>query len=59
METRTRSYLDGFGTVPTVLEYDRLTRQEVLDSLEEDCADPTVTPWKCGYNAAVRAAFGW
>lgn len=59
MKASTRSFLDGFSTVPTVLEYDRLTHQEVLESLGEECGDPTVTPWKRGYNAAIRAAFGW
>lgn len=59
MKASTRSYLDGFATVPTVLEYDQLTRREVLESLGEEQGDPLVTPWKRGYHAAVRAAFGW
>jgi hypothetical protein len=56
MNASTRSYLEGFATVPTVLEYDRLTRQEVLESMGEECADPLLTPWKRGCHAALRAA---
>jgi hypothetical protein len=58
--TRTaRSYLDGFGTAHSVLEYDRLTVHEVLASLDPHSEfDPFLTPWKRGYQAAIRSAFG-
>jgi hypothetical protein len=59
MKASTRSHLDGFAVVTTVLEHDQLTRRELLESLGEECGDPLVTPWKRGYNAAVRSAFGW
>jgi hypothetical protein len=53
-----RAYLAGFATVKSVLELDGLTVQEIVEALEPDGEDPFLTPWKRGYNAAVRAAFG-
>jgi hypothetical protein len=59
MGTRDRSYLEGFGTVRSVLEWDELTLREILESLESGYdADPLLTPWKRGYRAAIRSAFG-
>jgi hypothetical protein len=54
-----KAFLDGFGTVRSVLELDELTMTEVLESLyPEGDTDPVLTPWKRGYQAAIRAAFG-
>jgi hypothetical protein len=54
-----RAYLDGFGTVKTVLEHDDLTVEEILTSLDPHReSDPSLTPWKRGFHAAVRSAFG-
>lgn len=54
-----RAYLDGFGTVRNVLELDQLTAVEILDALvPENEQDPLLTPWKRGFNAAIRSAFG-
>lgn len=54
-----KAFLDGFGTVRSVLELDELTMTEVLESLHsEGDGDPVLTPWKRGYQAAIRAAFG-
>lgn len=59
MTPAAKAYLDGFGTVRSVLEVDRLTAEEILKSLEPDRdLVPALTPWKRGYLAAVRAAFG-
>ena len=55
----TRAYLNGFGTVRSVLENDRLTVEEILTSLDPHRrSDPGLTPWTRGYRAAIRAAFG-
>jgi hypothetical protein len=60
MRAREQSYLDGFGTVRSVLEWDELTLREILESLEADReTDDRLTPWKRGYRAAIRAAFGF
>jgi hypothetical protein len=53
-----RAYLEGCGTVRSVLELDRLTVQEIVEALDPERDDPFLTPWKRGYNAAVGAAFG-
>lgn len=54
-----KAYLDGFGTVRRVLELDHLTIEEILRATEpESYEDPLLTPWKRGYNAAIRVAFG-
>lgn len=59
MSAATRAYLDGFRTVSSVIELDELTLDEVLASLDPNReADPTLSPWKRGYNAAIRAALG-
>jgi hypothetical protein len=59
MTVRDRSYLDGFGTVRNILEWDELTLREIVESLDPDQdADAQLTPWKRGYRAAIRAAFG-
>ena len=54
-----QAYLDGVGTVRSVLELDGLTVDEILRAfdLEKD-RDPSLTPWKRGFNAAIRSAFG-
>jgi hypothetical protein len=60
MRVKDRSYLDGFGTVRSVLEWDELTLREIVESLEADReTDDQLTPWKRGYRAAIRAAFGY
>jgi hypothetical protein len=53
-----RAYLDGFGTVKSVLELDTLTAQEIIEALSEEREDPLLNPWKRGYNAAIRSAMG-
>ena len=53
-----KRYLDGFGTVRSILELDQLTIGEVLGSFRADDADPSLTPWKRGFHAAVKSAFG-
>ena len=54
-----RAYLDGFGTVRSVLELDQLTVTEILGSLDPaQELNPLLTPWKRGFNAAIRTAFG-
>jgi hypothetical protein len=59
MRAATRTYLDGFATVRSVIELDELTASEVLESLDPDPErDPALSPWKRGYQAAIRAAFG-
>jgi hypothetical protein len=56
MSATTKAYLDGFCTAFNVIELDHLTLSEILDSLDQD--DPSLTPWKRGYQAGIRAAFG-
>jgi hypothetical protein len=59
MSARDRSYLDGFSTVRSVIELDEITLHEIIDSLDPDYeTDPRLTPWKRGYRAAIRSAFG-
>jgi hypothetical protein len=59
MTRAAKAYLDGFGTVRSVIELDRLTVEEILGSLDREReADPSLTPWKRGYQAAIRSAFG-
>jgi len=53
-----RAYLDGFGTVKSVLEFYVLTAREFIDALSEEREDPLLNPWKRGYNAAIRSAIG-
>ena len=59
MRPAAKAYLDGFGTARSVIELDHLTVEEILGSLDpEREADPSLTPWKRGYQAAIRTAFG-
>lgn len=54
-----KAYLDGFGTVRSVMELDELTVTEILESLNVTReADLALTPWRRGYQAAIRTAFG-
>jgi hypothetical protein len=54
-----RAYLDGFGTVRSILDLDELTAEEVLEALlAESDPQPGLTPWKRGFNAAIRVALG-
>jgi hypothetical protein len=53
-----RAYLEGFGTVKSVLELDDLTAREIIEALAEEWEDPLLNPWKRGYNAAIRSALG-
>src|SRR5262245_43042471 len=53
-----RAYLDGFGTVWSVLELDGLTVWEVMEAFDPEWEDSLPNPWKLGYNAAIRAAWG-
>ena len=59
MERTGRAYLDGFATARLVLQHDGLTVEEILDSLDpRPETDWTIHPWRHGYKAAIRAAFG-
>jgi hypothetical protein len=53
-----RAYVDGFGTVKSVIEFDVLTADEIIEALSEEWEDPLLNPWKRGYNAAIRSAMG-
>ena len=54
-----RAYLDGFGTVRSVLQLDALTAKEIIEALDPEREDPLLNPWKRGYNAAIRTAWGY
>jgi hypothetical protein len=59
MSATSGAYLDGFSTASSVIELDDLTVDEILDSLDSDeQADRALSPWKHGYRAGIRAAFG-
>ena len=59
MNAGARAYLDGFHTACSVIELDDLTANEIVDAFEpERWADSSLNPWKRGYQAGVRAAFG-
>lgn len=59
MRPTTHSFLDGFATVRQVLDVDELTPEELLRSLDpHQEGDPSLTPWRRGYNAGIRAALG-
>ena len=51
-----RAYVDGFGTVKSLLELDVLTAQEIIEALAEEREDPLLNPWRWGYNAGIRSA---
>jgi len=53
-----RAYLEGFGTVKSVLEFDELTAREIMEALDPEREDPLLNPWKRGYNAGIRSAWG-
>lgn len=53
-----KAYLDGFGTVKSVLELDSLTMREIVEACDPEREDPLLNPWKRGYNAAIRSALG-
>jgi hypothetical protein len=53
-----RAYLEGFGTVKSVLELDGLTAAEISEALDPEREDPLINPWRRGYNAAIRSAWG-
>jgi isochorismate hydrolase len=53
-----RAYLEGFGTVRSVLELDALTAKEIVEALDPERDDLLLNPWKRGYNAAIRSALG-
>lgn len=56
---RRRAYLDGFATARLVLQHDGLTVEEILGTLDpQPESDWTVQPWRRGYKAALRSAFG-
>ena len=59
MSAKTKAFLDGFCTAHSVIELDHLTLNEVLASFDpNEQVDPSLTPWKRGYQAGIRAAFG-
>jgi hypothetical protein len=54
-----RAFLDGFATVRSVIELDELSLTEVLESIHpESDLDLFLTPWKRGFQAGIRTAFG-
>ncbi len=59
MDRARRRYLDGFATGHQVLLHDDLTVHEIVESLDSDGeGDWTLCPWRSGYLAAIRSAFG-
>ncbi len=59
MDGTRRRYLDGFATGHQVLLHDDLTVHEIVESLDSDGeGDWTLSPWRSGYQAAIRSAFG-
>ena len=60
MSATNGAYLDGFATASSVIELDDLTTEEIVVSLDPDdeAAVPPLTPWKRGYRAGIRSAFG-
>jgi hypothetical protein len=59
MSAATRAYLDGFDRACNVIELDHLTLSEILESIDPELQDdPSLSPWKRGYQAGIRAAFG-
>jgi hypothetical protein len=59
MDRTFRQYLDGFATAHQVLLHDDLTVREIVESLDSDGeGDSTLSPWRSGYLAAIRSAFG-
>jgi hypothetical protein len=50
------AYLEGFGTVKSILEFDAFTAREIMVALDPEREDPLLNPWKRGYNAAIRTA---
>ena len=51
-----RAYVDGFETVGSVFELDGVTAREIAEALDPHREDPLITPWRRGFNAAIRAA---
>ena len=56
--TTARRYLDGYTALESVLEFDSLTAYEIAEAFDLEREDPLLNPWKRGYNAAIRSAFG-
>jgi len=56
---RAGAYLDGFAVVRSVLDLDELTAFEILCAFTPEEQDSLLTPWKRGFNAAIRSAFGY
>jgi hypothetical protein len=58
MKRKAWAYLNGFGTVKSVRELDAWSAHEILEALDPEQEDPLLNPWKRGYNAALRRAWG-
>jgi hypothetical protein len=56
--TTARAYLDGRGAVRSILGLDAQTAREIVEALDTDREDPFLNPWRRGYNAAIRRAYG-
>jgi hypothetical protein len=51
-----REYLEGLGTVTSVVELDALMAREITEALVGEREDPLLNPWKRGYNVGIRSA---
>ena len=51
-----RAYRDAFGTVKGEFELDDVTAREIAEALDPHREDALITPWRRGFNAAIRAA---
>ena len=51
-----RAYLNAFGTVKNEFSLDDVTAREIAEALDPHREDPLITPWRRGFNAAIRAA---
>lgn len=56
--TAAREYLERRGAIRSILGFDTLTAREIVEALDTDREDPFLNPWRRGYNAAIRRAYG-
>jgi hypothetical protein len=55
---RTRASLDDYEPLRSIVELDTLTTVKIMESMDSEGDDPLLNPWKRGYRAAIRSAFG-
>jgi hypothetical protein len=53
-----RAYLEGFGTLNSLLELDALTAQQVIEALARSGRTRFSTPGSGAGNAGIRSAMG-